>query len=271
VAERTIEHNMLDTLANKQALADGVLDRRGDLSAIPLRGGRQAFLRRLHQLVGEVPTRTLAADQPPSGPDSPAAKPSDRPRAFAEEASRQLGASLISCDERFPHEGTHSVLYVVVESQTPLHRPRLERLHAEFCGDLESVAPVRLEIVDRATHETVERLIAAGLLAPVTRAARPLHPGAEAPLPLSAEERARAQTQRERAVRKHKMARLLANGGAGGRSAGAVAGGRAGTGQVAGDRGAPARTGRLGGSSEAPARCRLGSARHHRPRVRHPV
>lgn len=213
VAERTIEHNMLDTLANKQALADGVLDRRGDLNAIPLRGGRQAFLRRLHQLVGDVPSRTPTADQPAPKPDAPPAKPSDRPRAFAEAASRQLGASLLCCEERFPREGTHSVLYVVVESQPQLHRPRLENLHAEFCADLESVAPVRLEMVDRATHEALERLIAAGLVAPVTRATRPLHPSAKTPLPLSTEESAQVQTHRERATRKLKMARLLVDGG----------------------------------------------------------
>ena len=32
VSENTIEHRMLDTLSAKQALADGVLDMRGDLS-----------------------------------------------------------------------------------------------------------------------------------------------------------------------------------------------------------------------------------------------
>ncbi len=208
VSESTIEHNMLDTLANKQALADGVLDRRGDLGAIPLRSGRQAFLSRLNQLVGEAPVR-------PAPQAAPARRqlPSDRPRAFAEEVGRQLGASLVSCEERFPREGAHSVLYVVVEAQVALHRPRLEALHAELCGDLESVAPVRLEVLDRATQEALERLIAAGLIAPVSRAARPLHPVAEAPPPLSAEELAKARTHRDLAARKLKMARLLAGGG----------------------------------------------------------
>ncbi len=208
VSESTIEHNMLDTLANKQALADGVLDRRGDLGAIPLRSGRQAFLSRLNQLVGEAPVR-------PAPQAAPARRqlPSDRPRAFAEEVGRQLGASLVSCEERFPREGAHSVLYVVVESQAALHRPRLEALHAELCGDLESVTPVRLEVLDRATHQALERLIAAGLIAPVSRAARSLHPVAAAPLPLSAEELAKARTHRDFATRKLKMARLLAGGG----------------------------------------------------------
>lgn len=206
VAEGTIEHRMLETLANKQALSDGVLDQRGDLDTIPLRSGRQAFLSKLNQLVGEATARPVAAELKPS-------KPTDRPRAFAEAAGRQLGASLVACEERFPREGAHSVLYVVVEGQAALHRPRLETLHAELCADLEAVAPVRLEVLDRATHEALERLIAAGLIAPISRAARPLHPVAETSVPLSAEERARAQVHRDLAARKLKMARLLADGG----------------------------------------------------------
>nr|MBP9902981.1 hypothetical protein [Verrucomicrobiota bacterium] len=200
------EHNMLVTLANKQALSDGVLDRRGNLDAIPLRSGGQAFLSKLNQLVGEAPARPVAAELKPS-------KPSDRPRAFAEEARRQLGAGLVSCEQRFPREGPHSVLYVVVENQAALHRPRLEALHKEFCADLQSVAPVQLEVLDRATHEALERLIAAGLIAPVSRAARPLHPVAETPAPLSAQELAKAKAHRDLAARKLKMARLLADGG----------------------------------------------------------
>jgi len=213
VAEDTIEHRMLETLANKQALADGVLDQLGDLGAIPLRSGRQAFLSKLNQLVGETPKSAAAGDLKPRISNLKLAKPSDRPRAFAEEVYRQLGAALISCEERFPREGAHSVLYVVVEGQIALHRPRLEALHAKLCADLESVAPVRLEVLDRATHEALERLIAAGLIAPISRAARPLHPVAETPLPLTADELARAKIHRDLAARKLKMARLLTSGG----------------------------------------------------------
>jgi hypothetical protein len=208
VSENTIEHRMLETLSNKQALADGVLDRRGDLGAIPLRSGGQAFLSKLNQLVGETPVRP--ADQP----STPSLQlPSDRPRAFAEETRRQLGAALVSCEERFPSEGAHSVLYVVVEGQAALHRPRLESLHAKLCGGLESIAPVRLEVLDRATHEALERLIASGLIASISRAARPLDPIAETRVPLNAEELARAKAHRDLAARKLKMARLLADGG----------------------------------------------------------
>jgi len=213
VAENTIEHRMLETLANKQALADGVLDRRGDLGAIPLRTGGQAFLSKLNQLVSEA-TKPTAVDALKSEISNlKLATPSDRPRAFGEEASRLLGSMLVTCEERFPREGEHSVLYIVIEGQAALHRPRLEALHAELCSDLESIAPVRLEVLDRATHEALERLIAAGLIAPVSRAARPLHPVVESPAPLSTQELARARTHRDLAARKLKMARLLTDGG----------------------------------------------------------
>src|SRR5205085_8744125 len=55
VSEKTIEHRMLDTLSQKQALADGVLDLKGDLREIKLRSGRQAFLAKIKQLVGTEP------------------------------------------------------------------------------------------------------------------------------------------------------------------------------------------------------------------------
>ena len=208
VAEKTIEHKMLDTLAQKQALADGVLDQRGDVDKIQLRGGRQAFLNRLKQLV--VPRDATAAAKPaPVAPPLPA----DRPLAFGEEAKRQLGGSLFLCEERFPRDQERSVLYVVVEGAAALHRPRLEDLHQRFCGRREDEETPRLEILDRATHEALERLIAAGLVAPIARAARPLLPGAPGSTALSDEEQ-KALTQRtELAGRKLKLACLMAEGG----------------------------------------------------------
>ncbi len=133
---------MLDTLANKQALADGVVGsaRRPGRDSAPQRPS--GVLERLNQLVGEAPVR-------PAPQAAPARRqlPSDRPARFC----RRSGATTRCVvgfvrEERFPREGAHSVLYVVVESQAALHRPRLEALHAELCGDLESVTPVRLEV-----------------------------------------------------------------------------------------------------------------------------
>ncbi|PYV10056.1 MAG: hypothetical protein DMG07_21845, partial [Acidobacteria bacterium] len=66
VSENTIEHGMLQTLAAKQALADGVLDRRGDLGKIQFRGGRQALLSRIELLL--APSAVPAQAAPPARP-----------------------------------------------------------------------------------------------------------------------------------------------------------------------------------------------------------
>ena len=63
IAENTIEHRMLGTLAAKQGLADGVLDRIGDLGEIKLKRGGQTFLSKLELMIASVPA---AAAQPAS-------------------------------------------------------------------------------------------------------------------------------------------------------------------------------------------------------------
>ena len=55
VAENTIEHGMLASLSQKMDLAQGVLDGKGDLATISLKSGRQAFLKRLDQVMASVP------------------------------------------------------------------------------------------------------------------------------------------------------------------------------------------------------------------------
>ncbi|MBM3790398.1 MAG: DEAD/DEAH box helicase, partial [Acidobacteria bacterium] len=170
VSENTIEQRMLETLARKQALADGVLDLQGDLGAIQYRGGRQAFLRRLEQLIG----------LPATGIKAPALRrlPVDRSLAFGKQAAELLGGSLVCCEERYPLEGSYSVLVAVVERDAGVWRGKLEPLHEALFGKevADPLAPVRLEVIDRATDEALKRLIELGLIAPQMRAARHLFP-----------------------------------------------------------------------------------------------
>jgi SNF2-related domain/Helicase conserved C-terminal domain len=213
VSEHTLEQRMLETLSLKQALADGVLERKGDLKELKLTSGRQAFLARLQQLV------TPGAANP--GRELPELKtplPADRPLGFAAAARQKINGALVRCEERYPNEGSHSVLYVVVERDAPQWRERLNSLHADYFGPgrWDPLAPVRLEVIDRATDEALQRLINAGLVAKTTRASRPLllEDGAvAAPPPLSEAERAKAAGYRQQAARKLKMARLLGDGG----------------------------------------------------------
>jgi superfamily II DNA or RNA helicase len=209
VSERTIEQRMLETLSSKQALADGVLDMRGDLSAIRFRGGKQAFLARLEQLISPAPK-----------PGAPVTRkktlPVDRGLGFSDIARKILGSACIRCEERYPAEGPQSVIVVVVDREAPLYREKLSAPFEEFFGRevTDPLAPVSLEVIDRSTDEAMARLVAAGLISLNTRAVRELGAsGGESASQLTEAERQIAQEHRMQANRKLKMAALLGGGG----------------------------------------------------------
>src|SRR2546428_748495 len=93
-------------------------------------------------------------------------------------AYQRINGALLRCEERYPNEGPHSVLFVVVERDAAQCREKLGLLHDEYFGpgQLDPLAPVRLEVIDRATDEALQRLIEMGLVARTTRATRPLWP-----------------------------------------------------------------------------------------------
>ncbi len=202
VAEKTIEHRMLGTLAAKQALAEGVLDLRGDLKEIKLTSGRQSFLAKLQQLVAAVPV---------AQPSRSRSLPVDRAQAFCDHARDLLHAGLVRCEERYPLDGPHSVVVAVVEHNAALWQEKLRPVHRELFGNGQSdpLAPVKLEVIDRATDDAINRLIEAGLITRTTRVMRSLHPPAETGQALTDAERQQAAAHRAKAGRKLKLAALF--------------------------------------------------------------
>ncbi len=206
VSENTIEHRMLGTLAVKRSLADGVLDRIGDLDQIPLSRGRQAFLERLEQVV--TPVRAGASRRREAG----ARLPVDRAAGFAQRAAALLGRRLAGCEERYPEGKEHSVLLVVVDRDAAAVAARLEPLHREFFPpeETDAVAPVKLQVIEASAYEALQRLEQAGLIRDTSRVIRPLEPS---PAPtrdaLTAEERKQIAELRSKAGRKIRVARLL--------------------------------------------------------------
>jgi hypothetical protein len=146
--------------------------------------------------------------------------PTDRPRSFAAAAHQKINGALLRCEERYPNTGSHSVLYVVVDGEAPQLREKLTALHKEYFGpgQCDPLAPVRLEVIDRATDEAIQRLMDARLLVRTTRGIRPLWP-ADAfdakSAPLSSVELEKINAHRQRAARKLKIARVLAGAGLG--------------------------------------------------------
>src|SRR5258708_3922202 len=110
IAENTIEHRMLETLALKQSVAASVLDRPGEIKEIKLRSGRQAMVERLQQLV--APPEIAAGSR---SPDSKPLLPADPALAFVRLAAERIDGALIRCEETYPQAGSHSVLMVVLD------------------------------------------------------------------------------------------------------------------------------------------------------------
>ena len=201
VSADTIEHRMLATLADKRGLADGVLDRIGDLSQVRLRSGRQALVARLEQVMlsGTAPAQSAK----PAAPVDPAA-------AFAQRAAREAGAQLVSCEERYPSSAAATPTVVaVVEREAELWRPRLEAAFAETWKNASGDVP-RLVVLDRATEAALAALAEAGLVTVHIAATRRLHPVAEPARPaLTEAQQQEVATQRALAARRLKAARAL--------------------------------------------------------------
>lgn len=208
VTEDSIEHRMLGLLAGKRQLADGVLDGRGDLARIRMPSGRAAMVERLQSLMGAPPAAAPAVA--PAPPSKPATPPYE---ALREDLVSRLGTRLLMLQS---HEtpGGRPVALAVVEGAADQVAPWAERLVRErFAG---ADAPPKLELLDRSTYETIQRLIAAGMLRPDERFVRIWHrEGA-----VDAEAKTRENRRREAAMkhlaearRKGRMAELLAGNG----------------------------------------------------------
>jgi len=147
VSEKTIEHRMIETLANKQGLADAVLDRIGEFSDVKMKGSGQKFFERLEQLM-EKP--------------QPAQKPkivpvAEQPFAFAARLAEELGNTLLGCEERTANR--QSKIVITVDGNIAQLKERIDSISHEVFGEERAI-----EILNRQTAETLARLIDSGLL-----------------------------------------------------------------------------------------------------------
>lgn len=147
VSQGTIEHKMIETLSVKQGLADAILDLSLPFDEVKMRSTGKAFLEQLEQLMSK----------PKSIPAPRKTPPVEQPFAFGQLLADMLGELLISCEERSIE--SRSKLVIVVDGDTAQLRERIEKLAAEVFSETREI-----EVLDRATAETLERLIASGLL-----------------------------------------------------------------------------------------------------------
>lgn len=208
VSEQSIEHRMLGMLAQKQQLADGVLDGRGDFKSIKMPSGHAAFLERLESLMD---MKAEALVPRPSARPSP--EIAENPyEAFRDGMAARMAGRFLSL-ESCRTEGRNTIL-VVMDGPVDQSRHLADRLLREsFSGSKD--LPY-LEMMDRSTYETIQRLADAGFLKMDRNSIRQYHSSpAFAGRALIEREKSRQKAQKifSQAERKMQMSLVLAEGG----------------------------------------------------------
>ncbi len=200
VAEESIEHSMVHLLGAKQALADGVLDGKGDLDALKMPSGRAAMIDRMAML--------MRASVRPAG--MTAAKPQAPPaeETVAEELKRRHGERALLIEVRRGADGRVRLL-AVLDADSATLAAEAKRLAVSG----EGVAPA-VEVIDHATWNLLQRLQASGAIQFVGTSPRQLHQSAAlADDPAARLAAARAAELRSLAERHLRKAQVLAAGG----------------------------------------------------------
>jgi hypothetical protein len=143
VCEDSIEHRMLALLAQKQTLAEGVLEGKGDLKNMELPSGRAAFMERMENLLGHpekiinAPEKSHATHNYNSLLDS-------------------VGGHLDLLQSHHNEKTGQRTVLAVVEKQSDEIKKQLRQ---SLCHEA-----VSLEMLDRQTFEIIQRLAEAGVL-----------------------------------------------------------------------------------------------------------
>jgi hypothetical protein len=193
---------MLGRLEQKRTLAEGVIEGRGGVTELALPGGRGAWLERVRGLLGEAAPASRGAK--PRAPASPVER-------LRTEAAARWPRRLERLDVYAPEADAPVVVAVVDHADAALR----EEIAAAARESFEDRAP-RVEVLDRAGHGTLQRLLEAGVLAPGPRAPVTVHEAAGAGRGLADARAARLPRARERlaaAGRPRRMAGVLAGAG----------------------------------------------------------
>ena len=194
VCENSIEHQILHLLGHKQALADGVLDGQGDLSALKMPSGRAAIIERIQAMMKVEASAALRILSPEE--------------AFAEELRRRHGERALLIEARTGGDGHVRLLAVLdLDGAALAAEAKLHEAHRE-------VGPA-VEVIDRPSWLTMRRLAASGMITLAEGQSRVLHqsPDFVAAADPSFDPQARATELRGEAERMLRMARVLAAGG----------------------------------------------------------
>jgi hypothetical protein len=188
VSQDSIEHRMLEVLRHKTDLADEVIDGAGRTQAMPIGAGKGSLMEKVNELL-------------------------DRPEPKKPPIEQFIDATVAQHPDNLAHlELRGDVLLAVVEEpDSTLAASMTENLTTHF-GE----ATPQLEMLDRNTYETLQRLAEAGIIQftqPVSGAARKPQGGDEKAQRKQRRRLAKAERYQETAREKRRMATLLSENG----------------------------------------------------------
>ncbi len=196
VCEHSIEHRMLALLEQKRALAGGIVDGRGERE-MALPSGRAAFLERLDALMSEDKTEETVP-------------PADPLQQLRDQALAHLGEHLKLLE--LYGEDRQRTLLVVASSVNDALRKTLKKQLQEHCRE----QTPRLELMDLATYNTIQRLIEAGVLNLSREQSKTLHRAKTLDVPPDIDQAKRLTAARQQLAKgrhKQRMVQVLAEGG----------------------------------------------------------
>ncbi len=199
VCENSIEHRMLHLLDQKKNLAQEVVDGVGELTSMKMPSGRAAFMERMGELMGQP-------GLPPEQPET--AKPDHDPLQRLREDSVVQGAGRLDWLQVHTQGARQTIIAVVDQLDEPLCNTLQQSVDNNLPGQ-------SLQVLDRATYDTIQRLIESGVLS-LNQDIQTLHqPVATDKSQQQAQARRieKARQRLEQAERKHSMAKVLADGG----------------------------------------------------------
>lgn len=160
VTEDSIEHRMLDVLAAKQDLADGVLDGLGDLAALEMPSGRAALVERLDAMIGGEEVEGPVLER--------AGFCGERLR---DDLLARYGEDLVLLETRRDEAGTETVIAVLdaAPAAAANEAEHLSRVHAGM-GE-----HPKFEVLDRSGYAMLQRLVEAGIMRFAADEVRELH------------------------------------------------------------------------------------------------
>lgn len=152
ICENSIEHRMLHVLAQKQTLAKATLEGEDNITTMKLPSGRAAFMERIEGLMSTSLQPTLKKREEVQPGPLPAT-----PETVRDELLANFSSS-IELLQTYHDQSTNQKTLVVVANQ--------ETKQIEQCvqKSMSSDHTMSLEMLDRTTFETIQRLVKAGII-----------------------------------------------------------------------------------------------------------